>query len=108
MTDASIFATALEKADRAAYLADACRGDAELRNRVEGLLAAHDRAGEFLERPAVESLEPEMVTRSLGNGAPPGESATTRTQEPGHIESESDALGLLQPSTRPGSLGRIG
>src|SRR5512135_1866591 len=37
---------------RGAYLDKQCKGDAELRERVEGLLRAHDRAGEFLERPA--------------------------------------------------------
>src|SRR4029077_789875 len=36
----------------AAYLDGACAGDEELRRRVEALLAAHDEAGSFLQRPA--------------------------------------------------------
>ena len=48
----SIFADALElthPAERAAYLDRACEGNAELRERVDALLAAHGRAGQFLE-----------------------------------------------------------
>src|SRR4051794_21550850 len=56
MSDAeSIFFAALDKptpAERAAYLADACGGDAELRRRVERLLAAAPQVGSFLEQPA--------------------------------------------------------
>src|SRR5262249_33268018 len=37
---------------RAAYIARACGGDAELRGRVEKLVLAHFQAGSFLERPA--------------------------------------------------------
>jgi len=50
----SIFCAALEIAssdERAAYLARACEGDAELRRRVEQLLLAHFKAGGFLESP---------------------------------------------------------
>ncbi len=49
----SIFADALAKAptERAAYLAEACAGDADLRSRVEALLHAHDDAGSFLNQP---------------------------------------------------------
>ena len=51
-----VFAEALSKGpgERAAFLAGACRGDPELLRRVEALLRAHDRAGRFLEEPAVE------------------------------------------------------
>ena len=50
-----IFADALEKADaaeRAAYLTQACGEDAQLRQHVEALLQAHQKAGAFLEEPA--------------------------------------------------------
>ena len=49
----SIFCEAVERPapeERAAYLDSACGRDAELRARVEALLAAHDAAGEFLGR----------------------------------------------------------
>lgn len=42
-----------EPAGRAAFLAEACRGDEELRREVEALLAQNDREG-VLERPAME------------------------------------------------------
>ncbi len=52
----NIFLTASERstpADRAAYLDEACAGDAALRQRVEALLRAHDEPGAFLsEAPA--------------------------------------------------------
>jgi serine/threonine protein kinase len=50
-----IFLTALEfrgSDQRAAYLDQACAGDATLRVQVQALLDASDRAGSFLDRPA--------------------------------------------------------
>jgi serine/threonine-protein kinase len=55
MNERSIFLDALDRTDpaaRRAYLDAACGADAELRAKVESLLAAHDRAGGFLETPA--------------------------------------------------------
>src|SRR5262245_639494 len=37
--------------DRAAFLDNACGGDENLRRKVEALLRAHDRIGNFLEEP---------------------------------------------------------
>ena len=50
-----VFSDALERpaASRAAFVANLCSDDAEVRREVESLLAAHDTAGDFLERPAV-------------------------------------------------------
>src|SRR5579871_2019443 len=51
----TVFTEALDRrdpADRAAYLAAACGGDAELRRRVDELLAAHPGIGRFLEPDA--------------------------------------------------------
>src|SRR5436190_23427895 len=49
----ALFTLAVEKpaAERAAFLDRECSGDAELRQRVEALLGAHDKAGEFLNKP---------------------------------------------------------
>jgi serine/threonine protein kinase/WD40 repeat protein len=62
----AIFNEALDldsSSHRAAYLDGACAGDPALRARVGALLAAHDRAGAFLESPAltdtVEAGRPE-------------------------------------------------
>jgi eukaryotic-like serine/threonine-protein kinase len=41
-------------AERQAYLDGACGDDADLRTRVEALLAAHEAAGGFLDSPAIE------------------------------------------------------
>jgi serine/threonine-protein kinase len=53
-----ILQTALERnaGERAEYLDAACAGDPTLRSEVEELLDAHDRAGDFLETPALEHL----------------------------------------------------
>ncbi|MCP4251526.1 MAG: protein kinase [bacterium] len=54
----AIFHAALEKgtaAERAAYLDGACGADPTLRDRVDALLAAHDRDHGFLEHPTAES-----------------------------------------------------
>jgi hypothetical protein len=102
MNEESIFLTALdiaEPAERAAYLAQACAGDAALRRRVEALLAAHARSGPFLDVP---------VLRQMAGGAAedqPGPAATS-AEAPGD-RGEID-LSFLPPSTRPGSLGRLG
>ena len=51
-----LFDAALEKdaGARAAFLNSACTGDDELRAEVESLLAAHGRAENFIESPAME------------------------------------------------------
>jgi len=53
-----IFAEAIEKQtpqERAAYLNEVCGKDAELRSKIEGLLKAHQQAGEFLVVPASDA-----------------------------------------------------
>jgi serine/threonine protein kinase len=68
---AALFAVALARTtpeERAAYLAAACAGDAELQQRIEALLQAHDAAGSFLEKAAVG----ENVTAAEQPEAPAG------------------------------------
>ncbi len=79
----AVFFAALEKAtaaERSAYLDEACAGDAELRREVEVLLRAHDLPDPLLDRPAARLLAAE-------DGAD---------------------LDFLEPSAKPGSLGRLG
>jgi hypothetical protein len=64
-------ATALPAAERAAYLDQACAGEANLRGRVEALLRAHDRAGHLLDRPGGAGAA------STGVHAPGGEQPGT-------------------------------
>ena len=57
MNERDLFIAALQLADdaeRRAYLNKACAGDADLRRRVEVLLAAFGQAGSFLQPPAPE------------------------------------------------------
>jgi serine/threonine protein kinase len=80
----AIFMAALEKAtptERAAYLDAACAGNPSLRKRVEALLRAHDRPDRVLDQPAAKLLAAEV-------GAMP--------------------LDFLEPSDKPGVLGRLG
>ena len=69
--DVEVFTEALQLpvGQRPAYLESSCGGDEELRRRVEGLLQAHDRVGDFLEQ------SPEQATGkvSISIGEKPGD-----------------------------------
>jgi len=63
--DVDIFtaATRLAGAERTAYLERACAGDSELRQRVEALLQAQERVGDFLEQsPPKSTVEARLRT----------------------------------------------
>src|SRR5215468_1419542 len=53
----TLFHAALEREaqERAAFLGQACVGDAELRYEVEALLASFDEAGDFIEQPLLKN-----------------------------------------------------
>ena len=55
--DVVIFTEALRlpAEERPAFLERACAGDENLRRKVEALLRAHGRVGDFLEAPPVET-----------------------------------------------------
>src|SRR6266581_4135030 len=71
-TDIAVFTQALrlppEERDR--YLDEACKGDAELRRRVEALLLAYEHAGNFLGRPAAG--RPARAAQAFPTGERPG------------------------------------
>jgi serine/threonine protein kinase len=77
MNERSIFIAALEKdnpSERAAYLEQACGGDAELRGRVNRLLDAHAAAGGILDHgqapgPMTQPFQP--VSEQLGTNIGP-------------------------------------
>src|SRR5437868_1960664 len=80
MTEATIFAGALDRAtaeERAAYLAEACAGDEELRRRVEALLRAHAESDKTLDRPAKRPGAPEVTVDDLPRSAPASERVGT-------------------------------
>ena len=73
----SIFGRALEiptLAERAAYLEEACGGDARLRAEVESLLQAGDEAGGFFDRlklpPAQTIDQPRLAEGPARSSAP--------------------------------------
>jgi serine/threonine protein kinase/tetratricopeptide (TPR) repeat protein len=70
----SVFEAArqLPAAERAAYLDQACAGDADLRQRLQKLLQASDEAGTFLETPA---SVPPKTGRTIRLELPPSEKA---------------------------------
>jgi len=66
----SLFAEAVRQPSteaRAAYLEQACAGDAALRRRVEGLLEAHDAAGTFLQPPSPPDTAAECPGMVIGS-----------------------------------------
>lgn len=90
MTELDIFATAVELAtpeERARYLAETCGSDTTLRARIEALLRSSEKAASFLEMP------PSAVATSVEE---------LRAAAP-----ERTSLGFLNPSDKPGSLGRL-
>src|SRR4051812_2583557 len=92
MTVEEIFLAAVGKApaERPAYLDAACRGDAGLGAQVEALVRSHEQAGSLLEQPLFR------VT--------PGKD-DTRT---GPAAAEAmGGLDFLEPSDKPGSIGRV-
>jgi hypothetical protein len=110
----SIFFAALEKTDpaeRAAYLDEACRGDDDLRRRVEQLLEAHPQVGSFLQkpladRPAAEALGPGQRA-SVADARPlPDPGGATQAQNTGSAEAGA-VPDFLTPSQKTGSLGRL-
>jgi hypothetical protein len=79
MPEKDIFITALQITEpdaRSAYLAQACGGDAQLRRRIEVLLRAYERTGDFLSRSAVEQIADALnrLSRSTDPCPHPGRS----------------------------------
>ena len=120
----SIFFAALEKkagAERTAYLDEACGADSALRFKVERLLESHPQAMDFLAEPAVDrgQFDSGAATQDMTSLAPASgqeergprdrgartELNETLSQERG--EDLESALSFLQPSEKPGSLGRL-
>src|SRR5437879_649934 len=54
----SLLQSALEREpdERAAFLKEACSGNPSLQSEVESLIASHQQAGSFVERPAFELM----------------------------------------------------
>src|SRR5262245_56333290 len=81
----AVFLLAIEAPDealRSAILDRECAGDADLRQRVEKLLAAHETSGSFLRQPEVPPISPSDVFQPKGFGAGAREPAATTGDDP--------------------------
>src|SRR4051812_18337921 len=99
MSERDIFTAARQMpdpAERAAFIAGACAGDAALRSRLEALLRAYDRPDSLLDAPAL----------GMTRDAEPG--GATRTHGAGADADAREALSFLTAPGRPDSLGRLG
>ncbi len=125
MNERDIFLSSLEIEDpaaRQAHLEAACAGNPELLASVQSLLASHDSPSLFLQTPAVQQLVDGSVgnvanTILFGGGSTANEGADSATPAPhgpdamtDNVEDGEDEipLGYLQPSDKPGVLGRLG
>ena len=105
MTERTIFLAAIDIADpakRAAYLGQACGGDADLRAQVDALLSSHQQSSQFLETPAAagnSAAEMTLVGQSTDDEDDDPKSAA--------LTGEAEVKRYLQPATRPGWLGRL-
>jgi serine/threonine protein kinase len=111
MNERQIFEEAVDIPDvarRNAWLDQACAGNAALRIRVEALLASHVAASQFLEVPAVEQLDDPDVydTRrvSITSGLV-GNMDIDDSQVDFEVPPD---ISFLDPSTKHGSIGRLG
>ena len=108
MKEFELFQLALDIDDptaRKLFLRSACEQNGEMLSRVEALLASHDGQSQFLNTPVVEQIAVIRNVDSDATAVHPNGSAPTMT----HQDHEDDEipLGYLEPSTKPGSLGRL-
>jgi hypothetical protein len=132
MNERDVFIAALQQGSRTQrqqYLDEACGGDETLRHNVEALLAAHERAGNFLQEPVVGHAGTAFGVLNQAALAPPGEGdrqgrdaprvgSTSSWADPagerstqtrgGRTEPEVLSLGFLAPPQGPDELGRLG
>jgi tetratricopeptide (TPR) repeat protein len=104
MSDASpelitIFSEALERSDpaeRAAYLDQACGENADLRWRVEALLAAHAKPGIVLDKPSVE------LAQTVGSDTDEAKSGGTEEHTPQPTEAPPQPIPTTDYQPKPG------
>ena len=125
MNERDLFLSALEIEDpaaRRAHLQSACADNVELLSRVESLLASHEGESRFLQTPVGEQLGDDptgqaaativMGTGSTQDEAPDAGDAAASSLDFSHLNernkmAEETPLDYLEPSTKPGSLGRL-
>ena len=120
MNERDVFIAALQiesRAQRQAYLDEACGSDEELRLQVAALLATHERAGNFLQEPLMSPLGAAAALLDQPAGAPLGEGASAPTSPAGEQTPKTPvdrdglgppSLGFLAPPQQPDEAGRLG
>jgi predicted Ser/Thr protein kinase len=78
----------LDAGHRATFLDEACQDDISLRSEIESLIASHDEAGDFIEKPLYESA-PELLDIH-----PPGESLAGKQLGPYSVIKELGQGGM--------------
>ena len=110
MTEETIFVAALERSDaasRQAFLDEACAGDAALRRHVEDLLGSHEGGSQFLQRPVVEQMVDSMTEEPTRKHTGEFDDQAGETPVGSSAAGRAQVLHFLEPSQRPGSLGRL-
>ena len=94
-----LFGAALDRRpeDRCAYLDQVCVGAPELRQRVEELLLADERAGSFLEKPllnssAIQSDNTKLIPEAIGDRESPGATSLSGRFQPGQMIADRFAV----------------
>jgi hypothetical protein len=118
----AVFSAALEAVDpvhQAAILDRECGSDTEMRQRVEALLRAHREQATIVDQPGStlsEALPPLSDGPTLLHLRPDQKESAVAAPQPDHVvdhggpkaDEEPISLQFLEPSTKPGALGRLG
>jgi uncharacterized protein (TIGR03067 family) len=110
MNERTIFLAALDIAEpgkRSAYLEEACAGNPTLRQHIEELLQSHAQVSGFLAKPALEQIDEATGCTEDVNTTPKEPVNLEATQAESGVAGTED-LSFLAPSSRPGSIGRLG
>jgi len=95
-------------AERAAYLSTACAADTALREQLEIMLQSQENSGELLPRPPAELLADSSATDADATAAlAPAHPGSATSAEAGPTDG-AESLSFLEPSNKPGHLGRLG
>ena len=95
-------------AARAAYLDTACAGDTALRQQLEIMLHSQENSGELLPRPPAELLADSGATDADATAALAPEPQGAPTGIDSGPSDGAESLSFLEPSDKPGHLGRLG
>ena len=103
MNERDIFIAALQqpsRAQRQKYLDQVCGGDQALRRNVEALLAAHDRAGSFLEKPAIGQIDKPQDKGVQGRDTAQFDPSSTPTVPPRDRSAATQACAICTASSK--------